>query len=236
MNSALAKWIAVIFMTVVSLWPTQRVHCQDFKFLPNCPLHIIIALDFSASEVDFVYKLQDALSGITKKLQLHPSNLRIGIITFNRGADMIVPLTGVQEQLERGIATLQLPYLVFATDIHESIKLAALEFKQNSVTGVPKYFVLVSDGDPHAHMRGRGFQEDIIWSEQMKNGKATGELIHMISVYSGRENNFNDEFDEAVRKASYRHMQNLASSEDDVYSFGEMDRLVRFFIQRGSCF
>lgn len=220
-----------LFRPEYSLGQTEQT-----RFLPNCPIHIIIALDFSASELDFVYKLKDALFGITSKFQLHPDNLRIGIITFNRGAEVVVPLTGNEVQLERGIAALQLPYLVFATDIHEAMKEAVIQFRTHSVPGVPKYFVLVSDGDPHAHMRGRGFQEDLIWSESMKNGDAVGELVQIISVYSGRDESYGHEMDENIRKASYEHMVKIASSKEDVYGFGEMEKLVRFFIFKGSCF
>lgn len=225
-----------IYVAIFFFFFQERIEGQEFKFLPNCPLHIILALDFSASEIDFVYKLQDALYGITEKLQTHPSNLRIGIITFNRGAELAVPLTGNETLLQKGIKSLEIPMLVFATDIHESMKLAVQEFRFHSVPGVPKYFVLVSDGDPHAHMRGRGFQEDLIWSNSMKDGSAMGELIQMISVYSGQDENYLDEFDENVRKASFNHMQQLASAPEDLYRFGEMDRLVQYLIHKGSCF
>lgn len=210
---------------------------QDEKYTPNCPIHIIIALDFSASELGFVHKLQQALTGISKKFELHPTILKIGIITFNRGADIVLPLTGESDKLDEAINALSNPYMVFATDIHAAFESAYFDFKNNSVPGIPKYLVLVSDGDPHAHLRGRGFQQDLINADYLKKGNLEDNMepIHIISLYSGQETEDENDFDEQIRMESMNHMRRLASDASSYYNFNELPSLVNFFVKISSC-
>lgn len=226
--------LTILYLMLMSLHAMQA---QEDKYTPNCPIHIIIALDFSASELDFVYKLQQALLGISRKFELHPTNLKIGIITFNRGADIVLPLTGQSEKLDSAINALAIPYMVFATDIHSAIESAYFDFKNNSMKGIPKYLVLVSDGDPHAHLRNRGFQQDIINADFLKKGNEEDHMdpIHIISLYSGQETADENAFDENIRQKSIDHMKKLASDSQSFYNFNELPSLVHFFVKISSC-
>lgn len=211
---------------------------QNDRILPNCPLHIIIALDFSASESAYIDELSTVLLSITDRFELHPTNFKIGIVSFNRGAQMILPLTGETEKLEETIANLRIPYNVFATDIHAGIELAYEEFSKNSIESVPKYFVLVSDGDPHAHSRGFGFQQDLLSVANLKKGNPEKEIepVHVFTLYTGRLSPYTDRFSEDVREAAVQHMKNLASDEKSFYFFDEYPALVSFFDEMSTCF
>lgn len=216
---------------------TTRLSGQSDKYVPNCPVHIIISLDFSASEIDFIGLLQDALLGITGHFKLSPSQMQIGIVTFNRGANLVLPLTGESEKLDEAIHELSLPYIVYGTDIHASFYVAAEEFRQNSHKGVPKFFVLVSDGDPHAHMRGRGFQEDLEVADRLKMGTYSDDLdpINVITIYTGREEAFYDSFDELLRQRSIQHMYNLATDLTMAYRFNELPSVIRLLMDVSTC-
>lgn len=207
------------------------------RVLPNCPMHIIIAMDFSASERAFIHEVQTVLLALTSRFELHPNSMRIGLISFNRGAQMIQPLTGETEELENTIDELRIPVSVFATDIHAGIEMANEEFRRNSLESVKKFFILISDGDPHAHSRGFGFQQDLESIKSLKQGEIANHVdpVHVFSLYSGETIPFQDPWSEEVRLLSIRHMQNLASSPDDFYFFDEYPRLVNLLEQISSC-
>ena len=227
---------AIVVLTfLISL--NQNVLCQSDRILPNCPLHIIIALDFSASERAYIEELQTVLYALTSRFELHPNSLRIGIISFNRGAQLIQPLTGDTDSLEMTIASLRIPLNVFATDIHAAFALADREFRKNSLESVPKYFILVSDGDPHAHARGYGFRADLTNAERLRNGDPlnTVDPVHVFCIYSGRDMPYHDRFSEEVRRASIKHLQNMASSETSFYLFEQYPELVNFLELVSSC-
>ena len=70
---------------LIALWvsiASVGAQSQHDKVLPNCPMHIIIALDFSASERAFLDEVQTVLLAITSRFELHPNTLRIGVISF----------------------------------------------------------------------------------------------------------------------------------------------------------
>ncbi len=207
------------------------------RVLPNCPMHIIIAMDFSASERAFIHEVQTVLLALTTRFELHPNTMRIGLISFNRGAQMIQPLTGITEELEETINALKIPMSVFATDIHAGIAMAFEEFSINSVENVKKFFIIISDGDPHAHSRGFGFQQDLQVIEKLKKGDPVRHIdpVHVFSLYSGETVPFQDPWSEEVRMLSIKHMQNLASSPQDFYFFDEYPKLVNLLDQISSC-
>lgn len=223
----------VCFITGIS----QHVNGQSERVLPNCSMHIIIALDFSASERAYLDEIQTVLLALTSRFELHPSSLRIGIISFNRGAQIILPLTGDTGKLEETIAELRIPVSVYATDIHAGIELANREFRKNSDPSVPKFFVLVSDGDPHAHSRGYGFQADLKKIEKLRKGDASQNIdpVHVFCIYSGRDTPFNDRFSENVRKASIIHMQKMASDPSSFFFFEQYPELVSMLEDLSSC-
>jgi hypothetical protein len=212
---------------------------QNFKdkVLPNCPMHIIIALDFSASEYAFLDEVQTVLWALTSRFELHDNTLRIGVVSFNRGAQMILPLTGDGELVEKTIEKLLIPTRVFATDIHAGIQLANQEFEKNSVESVKKFLVIVSDGDPHAHSRGFGFREDLVNVEILKEGDLDNhrDPVHVFSLYSGEVHPFDDPFSEDIRQLSIKHMRNLASSEESFFFFNDYPKLINLLEQISSC-
>ena len=88
----LATWIWATLLMIGSMMPS-RCLAQTERILPNCPMHIIIALDFSASERAYIDEVQTVLFALTERFELHPNSMRIGLISFNRGAKLILPLT-----------------------------------------------------------------------------------------------------------------------------------------------
>ncbi len=224
---------------LVFLWLcTIRVSSQDEdRVLPNCPMHIIIAMDFSASERAFINEVQTVLLALTNRFELHPNTMRIGLISFNRGAQLIQPMTGDTEELKETIQALRIPLSVFATDIHAGIEMAYGEFSKNSVESVKKFFIIISDGDPHAHSRGFGFQQDLEMIQKIKNGDPVRKVdpVHVFSLYSGETVPYQDPWSEEVRLLSIRHMQNLASGREDFFFFDEYPKLVNLLEQISSC-
>jgi len=214
-----------------------RIAAQEKRILPSCPLNIIIAVDFSGSERAYIGEIQTALRAITHTFELSETHLKIGIITFNRGARIVLPMTGDTETMDAAIETLELPTLVYATDIHAAFSLAKEEFQKHSIAGVPNYFVLISDGDPHAHMRGHGFQADLINAQQLKTGDPETDLdpVHVFSLYTGRLSPYQNRFGEEVRKASIDHMQKLASDEHSFFYYQQYPVLVEFFERISNC-
>lgn len=150
---------------------------------------------------------------------------------------MIQPLTGNNEELENTIEELRIPISVFATDIHSGIEMANEEFRKNSLESVKKFFILISDGDPHAHSRGFGFQQDLISMGNLKLGEIANHVdpVHVFSLYSGETLPFQDPWSEEVRLLSIKHMQNLASSPEDFFFFDEYPKLVNLLEQISSC-
>ena len=237
MESNYQQLIRFAIICIVLFRFNTPLKCQSERISPNCPLHIIIAMDFSASERAFLDEIQTVLYAITSRFELHPNGLRIGLISFNRGAQLIMPLSGDTGTMIEAIETLRIPTRVYATDMHAGIELAYQEFRQNSITSIPKYFILVSDGDPHAHSRGVGYQEDISAIEKLKNGDAVEGIdpVHVFTIYSGAVSPYRNPFDEEVRIESVQHMQNLASNLDSFYYFKEYPALVDYFEIVSSC-
>lgn len=225
-------------LLILSLGFNPSILAQTNRTLPNCPMHIIIALDFSASERGFLDEIQTVLYALTDRFELDPGNLRIGLISFNRGAQLIMPLSGETHLLEETINQLRIPLNVYATDIHAGIELANSEFKRHSVPSVPKFFILVSDGDPHAHARGFGFQADMASIQKLKAGDASNDIdpVHVFSIYSGKESAFENRFSEDVRIASILHMKRLASDKNSFFYFDEYPELVNFLEVVSNCF
>lgn len=213
------------------------VSAQNNRILPSCPFDIIIALDFSGSEIDYLDEIRTALVALTSPFELEEGSLKVGIVTFNRGAQVVLPLTGNTAEMDEAVEALRITSIVYATDIHAGIELAGEEFRQRSALGVPKFLVLISDGDPHAHARGRGFQADLTSIERLKRGDldAGVEPVHVFTLYTGRFSPYQDYFDEAVRKASIRHMQMLASDERSFFYFEQYPLVVDFFKRISNC-
>ncbi len=212
------------------------VEAQE-RVLPNCPFHVIIALDFSASERAFLDEIQTALWALTDRFELNPHSLKMGLISFNRGAQMVLPLTGDRGRLDSTIQQLQIPLRVYATDIHAAFELAQKEFEENSEPGVPKFFILVSDGDPHAFARGFGFSADLSLANNLKTGQSEGDLdpVHIFSLYSGEERPYNDDESEWIRQQAVRHMKKLASDDQSFYFFEDYPKLINVMEQISSC-
>jgi hypothetical protein len=200
-------------------------------------MDIIIALDFSASEHAFLDEVQTVLWAVTTRFELHPNTLRIGVVSFNRGAQMILPLSGDNDLVERTIQDLLIPTRVYATDIHAGIELSNQEFKRNSIQSVKKFLIIVSDGDPHAHSRGFGFREDLVNIEILKKGDLDARVdpVHVFSLYSGEVHPFDDPFSEDIRQLSIKHMQNLASGEKSFFVFNDYPKLINLLEQISSC-
>jgi hypothetical protein len=198
---------------------------------------MIIAVDFSGSERAYLDELQTALVALTDKFELDSDNMKIGLISFNRGAKILHNLSGDNFSLRKTIDELRIPTRVYATDIHWGIALAEDQFQKYSKPGIPKYFVLISDGDPHAHARGRGFRYDLINAEKLKNLSIKGrkDPVHIFTLYTGRTEPYLLRFDESVRMASIEHMQKIASDKESFYYFDELGSLVRFFEEVGIC-
>ncbi|MDH3649270.1 MAG: VWA domain-containing protein [Saprospiraceae bacterium] len=225
----------VLLFAVLMLW--NQSQAQPERVLPNCPMHVVIALDFSASERAFIDEIQTVLLALTSRFELHPNSLRIGLVSFNRGAQVILPLTGSTDSLELAINALRIPMNVYATDIHAGIELGYDIFRRHSLESVPKFFVLVSDGDPHAHGRGFGFRQDLIQAEKLRNGDLTGKVdpVHVFSIYSGRVTPYRDPIREDVRIASILHLQALSSGEGSFFYFEDYPELVNLLEQLSSC-
>ena len=225
-----------ILISAIALSAVE-VSAQSRRILPSCPMDIIIAVDFSGSEREYLGEIRTALHALTGSFELSEANLKIGIITFNRGAQLFLPLTGDTRKMDAEIAALSIPTMVYATDIHAAIELAGQEFRLNSAASIPKYFVLISDGDPHAHMRGFGFQSDLVNAERLKSGDPDAEVdpVHVFSLYTGRLSPFQDRFSEAIRKAAIHHMQAMASDELSFFYYEQYPMLVEFFERIGNC-
>lgn len=211
---------------------------QSNRILPSCPFDLIIAIDFSGSEIDYLDEIRTALVALTSPFELGEGSLKIGIITFNRGADLFLPLTGETAEMDAAIEALTIANIVYATDIHAAIDLAGEEFRRHSAVGVPKYFVLISDGDPHAHARGRGFQADLVLADRLKRGDPEGGIdpVHVFSLYTGRLSPYaGDGFNESVRMASIQHMRNLASNERSFFYFEQYPLLVDYLERISYC-
>ena len=214
----------------VSLSAQERV-------LPNCPFHVIIALDFSASERAFLDEIQTALLALTDRFELHPYSLKMGLISFNRGAQIISPLTGDRGKMDSTIRELRIPLRVYATDIHAAFELALNEFEERSIQGIPKFFVLISDGDPHAFARGHGFMADLSVANALKSGSSDlrSDPVHIFSLYSGERRPFSDQESEWIRLQAVKHMRKLASDEHSFYFFEEYPKLINVIEQISSC-
>ncbi len=225
-----------IVLLLISL-STMPLAAQSMRIQPSCPMHIVIAVDFSGSERAYLGEIRTALEALTSTFELHETNLKIGIVTFNRGARAVLPLTSDTQKLDEAIEALHLPRIVYATDIHAAIEEADQQFRKNSVTGIPKFFVLISDGDPHAHSRGYGFQADLKNIKQLKAGdpEAKVDPVHVFSLYTGRLSPYQNHFSEAIRKAAIHHMQALASDWRSFFFYEEYPMLVDFFIGISNC-
>lgn len=208
----------------------DRVH-------PTCPMDIIVAIDFSGSERDYLNEIRTALLAITGPFELHEEHMKIGIITFNWGARAVLPLCGDTDKMNVVIEELRIPRMVYATDIHAAIELAYEEFRLRSAPGVRKYFVLISDGDPHAHMRDHGFQADLVNVERLKVGdlQTAVDPVHVFTLYTGRLSPYRDRFSEDVRKASINHMKAIASDKDSFFWYEQYPLLVDIFERIGNC-
>lgn len=229
------KYIVLAVMVIGNL--NNTLQAQSDRILPNCPMDIIIALDFSASERAFIDEVQTVLYAITSRFELHPNSLKIGIISFNRGAQLILPLSGNTDSLIHAIDGLRIPTSVFATDIHAGIDLARREFRIHSEKSIQKFFVLVSDGDPHAHSRGFGFQEDIVSINKLKDGDPSEKIdpVHVFGLYSGSIFPQRNDYQEFVRMQSIRHMQQLSNDKKSFFFFDEYPELVNLFEVISSC-
>ena len=224
----------MIFICIIL---TINVSRGQERVSPNCPFDVIIALDFSASERAFLDEIQTALWALTDRFELNPQSLKMGIISFNRGAQLLQPLTGDRNYLDSTIRELMIPLRVYATDIHAAFELALEEFEMRSTPGIPKYFILISDGDPHAFARGHGFLADLALAEDMKSGHSEANLdpIHVFSLYSGERRPFSDDESEWVRQQAIKHMQKLASDRDSFYHFEDYPKLINIIEQISSC-
>ncbi|PHN02464.1 vWA domain-containing protein [Flavilitoribacter nigricans] len=233
----LRKLLRSAFLLTAIVMFVQALPAQVRRVQPSCPMNLIIALDFSGSERAYLGEIQTVLHALTGTFELSETNLKIGIITFNRGAEVVLPLTGETGKLEAALEELAIPRTVYATDIHAAIDLANREFQRHSLSSIPKYFVLVSDGDPHAHSRGYGFQADLINMDRIKAGSIDDEIdpVHVFTLYTGRLSPFQNRFSEDVRRASIRHMQKMASDKESFFFYEQYPLLVEFFERITNC-
>lgn len=231
------KPLLCCLICLISTAAAFQLKAQKGRIVPNCPMNIIIAIDFSGSEREYLDEIRTALLAITTPFELDEAKLKIGIITFNRGAQLVLPLTDDTQKMDEAIHELRIARMVYATDIHSAIALADREFRRNSKTGVPKFFVLISDGDPHAHFRGRGWQEDLINMDRLKAGdpKVKEDPIRVFTLYTGSLSPFQSRFGESVRKASIRHMKVMATDEKSFFYFTEYPQLAEIFFKISNC-
>lgn len=227
-------FFAAIFLAFIFASPLTA---QDERIVPNCPMNIIIAIDFSGSERAYLDEIRTVLLALTDPFELDEAKLKIGIITFNRGARFALPLTSNTQEMVDAIHELRIARLVYATDIHSAIALANQEFAKHLKSSVSNYFVLISDGDPHAHRRGYGWQTDLINMDRMKAGDPTKNIdpIHVFTLYTGSMSPYRSRFGEAVRKASINHMKTMASDEKSFFFFNEYPSLVEYFLRISNC-
>lgn len=227
-------FIAILILFAIS---TFSLGAQELRIRPSCPMNIIIAVDFSGSELAYVDQIRRVLVDITGAFELDEANLKIGVITFNRGAQLILPLSSDTYKMDEIISQLTIARMVYATDIHSSIDMAYQQFRLLSEPGIPKYFVLISDGDPHAHARGFGFQEDLESVKVLKSGNSKEDLdpIHVFTIYTGSLSPLRGYMGERVRNASVKHMKDLASDQYSFFYFNEYPALVEFFKERSIC-
>lgn len=233
----LRNFVRSALLLTVFLVLHHGLSAQVRRVQPSCPMHLIIALDFSGSEREYLGEIQTVLHALTGTFELSETNLKVGIITFNRGARMVLPLTGETSRLEAALEALSIPRTVYATDIHDAIELGYREFQRHSTISIPKYFVLVSDGDPHAHSRGYGFQADLTNMERLKSGDREKEIdpVHVFTLYTGRLSPFQNRFSEDIRRASIRHMQKMASDRESFFFYEQYPLLVEFFERVTNC-
>lgn len=233
----LRNLLRLAFLLMAILLFNDQLFSQVRRVQASCPMNLVIALDFSGSERAYLGEIQTVLHALTGTFELSESNLKIGIITFNRGARVVLPLTGETEKLDAALEALRIPTTVYATDIHAAIELANEEFQKHSQSSVPKYFVLISDGDPHAHSRGYGFQSDLINMERLKAGDDDDEVdpVHVFTLYTGRLSPFQNRFSEDIRRASIRHMQQMASDKESFFFYEQYPLLVEFFERITNC-
>ncbi len=210
---------------------------QDSRIVPNCPMNVIIAVDFSGSEMEYLDEIRTVLLGLTNPFELDEAKMKIGLITFNRGAKLVLPLTDDTEKMIATIKKMNLVRMVYATDIHSAIDLANKEFRRNSKQGVPKYFILVSDGDPHAHSRGYGWQTDLVNMKRLKAGDKEKEVdpVHVFTLYTGSMSPQTSRFGETVRKASIRHMGKMASDMHSFFYFEDYPILLEYLLKISNC-
>jgi hypothetical protein len=213
------------------------ISAQKGRITPNCPMNIIIAIDFSGSEMAYLDEIRTVLVALTEPFELDEAKLKIGIITFNRGAQLVLPLTGDTQQLDKAIHELRMARLVYATDIHSAIAMAKHEFFKHSERSVSNYFVLISDGDPHAHARGRGWQADLINMDQLKAGDPSRNIdpIHVCTLYTGSMSPYRSHFGGQVEKASINHMKKMATDEKSFFYFEQYPSLVEYFLRISNC-
>ncbi len=226
----------VLFLSMMVLL-TGQLPGQDQRIRPSCPMHLLIAVDFSGSELAYLDEIRTVLHALTKPFELDESNMKIGIITFNRGARVVLPLTSDTERMDRAIDELDMVTMVYATDIHAAFEVADEEFARHSEPSIPKYFVLISDGDPHAHTRGYGFQADLVNADRLKTGDPQAEIdpVHVFTIYTGRLSPYENRFGEAVREASIRHMQVMASDDHSFFYFEQYPMLMEVLQRISSC-
>ncbi len=216
---------------------SQELSAQKGRIVPNCPMNIIIAIDFSGSERAYLDEIRTALVALTEPFELDEAKLKVGIITFNRGAQLVLPLTGDTQKLDEAIHDLRMARLVYATDIHAAIDLANKEFSKHSERSVYNYFVLISDGDPHAHARGHGWQADLINIDRLKAGDPSinMEPIHVFTLYTGSMSPFRSRFGGTVEKASVNHMKKMATDGKSFFYFEQYPELVEYFLRISNC-
>ncbi len=224
--------IVIFFSTTLGFLQAQHVRIK-----PSCPINIIVAVDFSGSELAYMDQIHTVLKDLTYTFELDEMNLKIGLITFNRGAHLVLPLTSDTQKMDQVIEALRMERLVYATDIHSAIELANSEFRRNSEKGIPKFFVLISDGDPHAHARGSGFQMDLTNIKQIKAGDPSigADPVHVFSLYTGGHSNFRYNFGEQVIRASIDHMKAMASDQQSFLFFEEYPKMIAYFKVVSSC-
>ncbi|MEL7118603.1 MAG: vWA domain-containing protein [Bacteroidota bacterium] len=200
-------------------------------------MNIIIAVDFSGSEMEYLDEIRTVLLALTDPFELDQAKLKVGIITFNRGAQMVLPLTGETQKMLDAIEGMDIVRMVYATDIHSAISLADQEFAKKTEGQVSNFFILISDGDPHAHARGYGWQSDIYNIERMKEGDIENQdfPIHVFTLYTGNMSSQWGRFSEEIRMASINHMKKMATDEHSFFYFHEHQSLVDFLLLISNC-
>lgn len=229
--------LQIALIVTFSYLNTVSLSAQDERIVPNCPMNIIIAIDFSGSERAYLDEIRTVLLALTDPFELDEAKLNIGIITFNRGARFVLPFTDNTASMVETIENLRMARLVYATDIHAAIELANEEFAKHITSSVSNYFILISDGDPHAHSRGYGYQADLVNMDLLKKGnpKNKVEPIHVFTLYTGSMPGHSSRFGDTIRKASINHMKVLASDKNSFFYWDEYPALVEFLLRISNC-